>query len=276
MKWFKHDTDANQDAKLQNVLLDHGLEGYGLYWYCIELIAGKVELDCLSFELEHDARIIARNTGSTPTKVEALMRYFIEQGLFEDSEGAITCMKLARRLDKSMTSNPAMRAAIGALKGGNHDPVMTQSCQNHDGVMQDKKRTEQNRTEQNNHSSSPPDGADALPPADDEEINPVSSVRVPLKAIINLYHEKLPEWPRVRIQTAALDGQLRARWNGSGVDLGSLERWGKLFDYVRKSSFLMGETAGENPKHANWRPDLLWLSKPSTINKLVEGNYHAG
>ena len=30
MKWFKHDSDANLDAKLQNVLLDYGLEGYGL------------------------------------------------------------------------------------------------------------------------------------------------------------------------------------------------------------------------------------------------------
>ncbi len=70
MKWVQHDTDANQDAKLQNVLLDYGLEGYGLYWYCIELIAQKVDKDNITFELEHDARIIARNVGSTPQKVE--------------------------------------------------------------------------------------------------------------------------------------------------------------------------------------------------------------
>lgn len=275
MKWFKHDTDANQDAKLQNVLLDHGLEGYGLYWYCIELIAGKVELDSLTFELEHDARIIARNTSSSAHRVEELMRYLINQGLFENSDGAITCLKLARRLDKSMTSNPAMRAAIGALRGEGHDPVMMPSCSSHDGVMQDKKRTEQNRTEQNNHSSSPPDGADALPPTDDEVIKPVAAVRVPYKAIINLYHEKLPEWPRVRIQTSALEKALNARWNCSQVDLGSLERWGKLFDYVRQSDFLMGRKDASQG-HSSWRPDLGWLSKPSTINKLVEGNYHAG
>ena len=41
MKWFKHEAAANMDAKLQEVLLDYGLEGYGLYWYCLELIAGK-------------------------------------------------------------------------------------------------------------------------------------------------------------------------------------------------------------------------------------------
>ena len=65
MQWYKHDSNANMDAKLQDVLLDYGLEGYGLYWYCIELIAAKVDQNSLTFELEHDARIIARNTGCT-------------------------------------------------------------------------------------------------------------------------------------------------------------------------------------------------------------------
>lgn len=139
MRWIKHDSDANQDAKLQNVLLDYGLEGYGLYWYCIELIAGKVDKDNITFELEHDARIIARNVGSTAQKVEEMMRYFVELGLFEDSQGTITCLKLARRLDKSMTSNPEMRAIIENLKS--HDSIMTQS----EKPMQDKIRLDKNR-----------------------------------------------------------------------------------------------------------------------------------
>ena len=147
MKWIKHDTDANQDAKLQNVMLDYGLEGYGLYWYCIELIAGKVDKDNITFDLEHDARIIAKNTGSTPQKVEEMMRYFVKTGLFEDSSGVITCFKLARRLDKSMTSNAEMRAIIDNLK--NHDSVMTKS----DKPMQDKNRLEENRVTNNDRSS---------------------------------------------------------------------------------------------------------------------------
>jgi len=141
MRWVKHDTDANQDAKLQNVLLDYGLEGYGLYWYCIELIASKIDNDNITFELEHDARIIARSVGSTQQKVEEMMRYFVDAGLFEDSTGVITCFKLARRLDKSMTSNPQMREIIGKLK--NHDSVMTKSAK----PMQDKIRLEEIREE---------------------------------------------------------------------------------------------------------------------------------
>ncbi len=158
MKWFKHDTNASADGKLQNVLLDYGLEGYGLYWYCIELIAGNVESDNITFSLEHDARIIARNTGSTAQKVEEMMRYFVTVGLFENADGVITCMKLAKRLDQSMTSNPAMRAIINGLKGKsegviaipdakedvNHDGIKP----NHDSVMQDKIRLDQIRQEE--------------------------------------------------------------------------------------------------------------------------------
>ncbi len=142
MQWFKHDADANADAKLQNVLLDYGLEGYGLYWYCIEMIAGKVCVENLNFELEHDARIIARNTGSTPQKVEEMMKYFVKVGLFECSEGVITCLKMAKRLDKSMTSNPKMRSMISKMReSGSHDSVMMIP----DAVMQEQNRTEQNR-----------------------------------------------------------------------------------------------------------------------------------
>lgn len=135
MKWFKHDADANMDEKLQEVLLDYGLEGYGLYWYCVELIAGKITADCVTFELKHDARIIARNTGVTVTRVEEMMKRFIELDLFECSDGVITCLKMAKRLDKSMTSNPEMRGLIELIRK-NHDSVMTQS----EKVMQDKNR----------------------------------------------------------------------------------------------------------------------------------------
>lgn len=126
MKWFKHDSDANMDARLQEVLLDYGLEGYGLYWYCIELITQKVDSENITFELEHDARIIARNTGSSPQKVQEMMTRFVEIGLFENCDGVITCLKLAKRLDKSMTNSPAMREFIDNVRE-RHDIV--RKCQ---------------------------------------------------------------------------------------------------------------------------------------------------
>lgn len=175
MKWIKHDTDANQDAKLQNVLLDYGLEGYGLYWYCIELIAGKVDKDNITFDLEHDARIIARNTGSTAQRVEEMMRYFVEIGLFENAGGVITCMKLAKRLDKSMTSNPEMRQIIDRLKNiesclshdedaKSHDSVMIES----EIIMQDKTRLEEIKQTHGSSDDKPANDSKAKKPYPEE------------------------------------------------------------------------------------------------------------
>jgi len=151
MEWFRHDSNANLDEKLQDVLLDYGLEGYGLYWYCIELIVGKVSADNITFELKHDAKVIARNTGSTPQKVEEMMKRFISVGLFEHDNGKITCLKVAKRLMSSATSNPKMRGLIQDIKQhydttintDRHDAIMTPS----DFITADKNRIEQNRIE---------------------------------------------------------------------------------------------------------------------------------
>ena len=48
------------NVHMAEVLLDYGLEGYGLYWYCLELIVSKVDKDNVTFELENDSRMIAK------------------------------------------------------------------------------------------------------------------------------------------------------------------------------------------------------------------------
>lgn len=144
MEWFRHDSNANLDDKLQQVLLNYGLEGYGLYWYCIELIVNKVSKDNITFELKHDARVIARNTGSTPQKVEEMMKHFVELGLFESTQGIVTCMKVAKRLSASATSNPVMRSIIHNINENN--VIAIPSCPRHDDVMKDKIRLEEKTT----------------------------------------------------------------------------------------------------------------------------------
>ena len=116
MKWFKHQSDANLNAKLQEVILDHGMEGYGLYWFCLELVAMNVTSTKLNFELEHDARIIGRMSGMPVAKVEQLMKSFIELDLFEASNGRVQCLKLAKRCDdftaKALRQNPPLSLGV--------------------------------------------------------------------------------------------------------------------------------------------------------------------
>jgi hypothetical protein len=135
VKWYKHDSNANSDAKLRRVRLKYGMEGYGLYWYCLELIAQNVEKDNLSFELEHDAEIIAADTGIHFERVQEMMVYMVDLGLFEESNGAITCLKLARRCDEYTSK------VINQLGS-----VPTDSRQSRDKLRIN--RTEEKRTEE--------------------------------------------------------------------------------------------------------------------------------
>lgn len=109
MKWFKHDSRASHDAKLQRLQMKYGMEGYGLYWYCLEMIASNVEPDNLTFELEHDSEIIAFRTGIHYERVQEMMAHIVSLGLFEEHNGVITCLKLARRLDDTTSRNPEIR-----------------------------------------------------------------------------------------------------------------------------------------------------------------------
>jgi hypothetical protein len=136
MKWYKHDTDATSDAKIKKLLIRHGAVGYAVYFHCLELIASDVDESNLTFELEHDSEIIADNLKVRGTAdksgieiVEQVMNYILELGLFEESKGRITCLKMLHRLDQSMTSNMKMRKMISQAKQ-NHDLVMTESCKN--------------------------------------------------------------------------------------------------------------------------------------------------
>ena len=149
MKWYKHDTTANMDDRLQEVLLDYGLEGYGLYWYCLELIALNVTPENLNFELKHDARIIARNTGCTVQKVEEMMTRFIDIGLFEADNGHITCLKLAKRAD-DYTAKLVRLNRTQAIENKEVRETPTKS----EKVPSDKNRLEENRSDKNNKTIS--------------------------------------------------------------------------------------------------------------------------
>ncbi len=138
MQWFQHDSDATQDAKIKKLLIRHKALGYAIYFHCLELISAEVSESNLTFELDHDAEIIASNLFVEGTAgksgiqvVEEVMRTIIELGLFNESNGHIFCMKLLKRINLSMTSNPSFRVAIGKKKEEYHDTVMMR----HDTIM---------------------------------------------------------------------------------------------------------------------------------------------
>lgn len=240
MKWFKHDTDANMDAKLQEVMLDYGLEGYGLYWYCIELIAQRVNGDNLTFELEHDCRIIARNTGSTPQKVEQMMKSFIGLGLLNTDNGHVFCLKLASRCD-DFTAKAVRRNGVKT--------ITNQSV----GVS--------------------PSLSVFVPLEEEEEVRKRSK-----KNISNIHQQIADEWNEIfkdelslvskmtQKRKSAINGCI-AEMKGTKYDFSKLETWSNLFTYSKGLDFLMGRTK------ENWSMSFDFITTKNKLIKLVEGQY---
>jgi hypothetical protein len=63
MKWFKHMTDSADDEKLAALIGTHGLEGYGLWWLMVEVVAKQVPKDSTKCEVSYPLSYWLRLTG---------------------------------------------------------------------------------------------------------------------------------------------------------------------------------------------------------------------
>lgn len=136
MKWFKHETNAHADAKLRRLRIRYGLEGLGLYWYCLELIGQTVEPHNLTFELEHDAEVIADDLNIHVDHIQAMMMYMVDLGLFEQDGVVVKCLKMAIRADEY--TQKSIRKAV--LSGQTPDKLRLVSGQAPDKVPSNRKK----------------------------------------------------------------------------------------------------------------------------------------
>lgn len=139
---------------------------------------------------------------------------------------------------------------------------------------------------QNNHitiTNSPKGEGDRLAAASDEpqqgnqnqplQADKPKKLRCPVTAIVELYHQVLPELPEVKVLTDTRRKYIQARWNEKR-NRQTLDFWERYFEYVRQSPFLMGQTDGSHGKPP-FRADLEWLVRPSNFAKVIEEKYHA-
>lgn len=90
----------------------------------------------------------------------------------------------------------------------------------------------------------------------------------PYKRIISLYHEMLPELPKVAVLSETRKRHIKARWRLYP----SISYWVQYFERVRESAFLMGKA----PTTQDRRPfvaDIDWLINEANMTKVIEGKY---
>jgi len=111
MRWFKHPGDSLHKAEIEKLIMKYGIEGYGLYYACVEMIAGALTAENPTFELKHDAEILAHKFKIDTIKVENIMKYCIELGLFEmdSTTQRVHCFAILQMLDVSTSNNPEIK-----------------------------------------------------------------------------------------------------------------------------------------------------------------------
>ena len=96
----------------------------------------------------------------------------------------------------------------------------------------------------------------------------------PYQAIVDLYHEILPELREVAVLNETRKRLIRARWRSKAkkTECWNLDFWRRYFEYVRKCDFLMGRK-DPSSNRPPFTADLEWLVRPTNFAKVVEGKY---
>ena len=200
-------------------------------------MAQRVNGDNLTFELEHDCRIIARNTGSTPQKVEQMMKSFIKLGLLNADNGHVFCLKLASRCD-DFTAKAVRRNGIKTVINQSVGVTPSLSAFVH---LEEEVRKRSKKNISNIHQQI----ADSWNEVFKDELPSVSKVTQKRKSAIN--------------------GCI-AEMKGTGNDFSILQTWTDLFVYAKGLDFLMG-------RKTDWSMSFDFITTKSKLIKLVEGEY---
>ena len=146
MKWFKHDTDASNDTRLRKLKQKFGMEGYGVYFNLLEIIARKMEdnLDEFGFlPKDWDDESLLLEFGQTTNTLQTMFDYMCEIGLFEKKQGRLYNSKIQNRCD-DYTARILRRDNYNSLNKPKNN-----KCPNSVRIKSDKVRLEENRIDKN-------------------------------------------------------------------------------------------------------------------------------
>lgn len=232
MRWFKHFSDANRDPKLISLIDEYGLEGYGIWWIICEVVADQYHANGIP-ELETSAKGWRKLTGIYPKKFEKVVRFLEKAQLLS-----------ATFFEKGIKV---------------YIPKMSEYKDNHTRNLQAacKQEEEVEKEEEVDKNLLCPQQAGGPP-------------KCPHNEIVSLYHEILPELPKVRVWSEERQKKLRARWR-EDEQRQNLDWWKGLFEYIRNCPWLMGEVEGANGR--TFEMDLEWVVNKSNMIKIIEGKY---
>jgi len=101
MKWFKHETSAHTNMKLQSVINEFQAEGYGYFWALVEIV-GQTDDYCLVKDKEWQI-YLKKILGIDLDKQKLMLAHFANKNLIDKQalrRGDLFIPKLAERSDE--------------------------------------------------------------------------------------------------------------------------------------------------------------------------------
>lgn len=281
MRWFKHLSTSHEDESLAVVLAEGGLEAYGFWWMMLEIIAKKVDEgdSCsVTFPLQTWCNLF----GLREQKFNRLLRLFENTEsfskknplLFVERNGkliTVSCPNLSKYRDEYSRKKGKNPDSLRSLSG--HCPEFVRSKES-DTETDTETDTDRDREKEKNNPPSLPSVekggsvGDAAAPTESATNNPSQkSDSVPYEEIINAYHEILPSLPRCSVGREVRK-HIRARWK-ENPERQHLGWWKDYFHRVRDQPFLIGSN------DRGWVANLLWLVRPTNMEKVIDGVYRS-
>lgn len=132
MKWFKHYSDSYSNLKLQAVIAEYGMEGYGFFWVCDELVAQQGEESRIHAG-KGWKKALAYITRISGERIDNMLAFFAEVNLLDQEalfKGDLYMPKLSEYGDEYSSRKK---------------PTSTNSRQTPDVVVLEEIRIEENR-----------------------------------------------------------------------------------------------------------------------------------
>jgi len=101
MKWFQHLSTAYTDIALKEIIAEYGMEGYGFYWICCELVAQQGKNYRFPSKLKWKKTLKLVSTLPEP-KIDELLQRFAELNLISQKalkNGALSIPKMRKYSD---------------------------------------------------------------------------------------------------------------------------------------------------------------------------------
>lgn len=114
MQYFKHSSSMHEDPAIKRLMKTHGLEGYGLYNYILELITLRVTNDSPIPTLPETPEELSLTVPLPEEKIAEILADLTKWHLLSYNEVTLRyeCTKLYKYFQTSQTKSPAIRCLI--------------------------------------------------------------------------------------------------------------------------------------------------------------------